>query len=108
LEHLGSSLVKTDKDTVVDLQETEKSKNLTGLGGNVVDTADTDNKDKLLLGRDVVVTQSLGLTTKTDLVLLVGLVLGIVGLGTLEDFASLGDLGLENYKLIQRIQAILV
>jgi hypothetical protein len=94
LEHLGSSLVKTDKDTVVDLQETEKSKNLAGLGGNVVDTADTDNKDKLLLGRDVVVTQSLGLTTETDLVLLVGLVLGIVVLGTLEDFTSLGDLGL--------------
>jgi hypothetical protein len=96
LKHLRGSLVKTDKDTVVDLQETEKSKNLAGLGGNVVDTADTDNKHKLLLGRDVVVTQSLGLTTKTDLVLLVGLVLGIVVLGTLEDFTSLGDLGLKN------------
>jgi hypothetical protein len=94
LKHLGSGLVETDKDTVVDLQKTQELENLTGLGGNVVDTTDTDNEDELLLSGNVVVTLSLGLTTETDLVTFVGLVFGIVLGSTLEEFTSLGELGL--------------
>jgi 2-succinyl-5-enolpyruvyl-6-hydroxy-3-cyclohexene-1-carboxylate synthase len=94
LEHLRGSLVKTNKDTVVDLQKTQKLENLTGLRGNVVDTTDTDNEDKLLLSGNVVVTLSLSLTTETDLVLGSSLVFGIVLGSTLEEFTSLGKLSL--------------
>jgi len=94
LEHLRGSLVKTDKDTVVDLQKTQKLENLTGLGGNVVDTTDTNNEDKLLLSGNVVVTLSLSLTTETDLVLGSSLVFSIVLGSTLEEFTSLGELSL--------------
>jgi hypothetical protein len=37
-EHLNGSLGETDEDTVVDLEETEQLQDLTGLGGNLVDT----------------------------------------------------------------------
>jgi len=37
-KHLRGSLGNLDKDTVVDLEETEKLQDLAGLGGNVVDT----------------------------------------------------------------------
>jgi 2-succinyl-5-enolpyruvyl-6-hydroxy-3-cyclohexene-1-carboxylate synthase len=95
LKHLRGSLVKTNKDTIVDLQKTQKLKNLTRLGSNVVNTTDTNNKDKLLLGRNVVVTLSLSLTTKTDLVLSGSLVFRIILGSTLEKFASLGKLSLQ-------------
>jgi hypothetical protein len=68
--------------------------NLTGLGGNVIDTTNTNNEDKLLLSRDVVVTLSLGLTAKTDFITLDGLVFSIILGSTLEKFASLGELSL--------------
>lgn len=38
-EHLRGSLGDLDKDSVVDLEETEELEDLAGLGGNVVDTA---------------------------------------------------------------------
>lgn len=38
LDHLSSSLGDTDEDTVVDLEKTEKLKDLAGLGRNLVDT----------------------------------------------------------------------
>ena len=95
LKHLRGSLVKTNKDTIVDLQKTQKLKNLTRLGSNVVNTTDTNNKDKLLLGRNVVVTLSLSLTTKTNLVLGGSLVFSIILGSTLEKFASLGKLSLQ-------------
>jgi hypothetical protein len=94
LKHLRGSLVKTDKDTVVDLQKTEQLKNLTGLGSNVVDTTDTDNENKLLLSGNIVVTFSLGLTTETDLVLGSSLVFGIMLGSALEEFTTLSKLGL--------------
>ena len=76
----------------MDLEETEKLENLLGLGGNTVDTADADDKGKLGLGGDVEVAGSLGLALEADLVLLLGLVLGDVLLGTLEDLGLLGSL----------------
>lgn len=41
LQHLKGSLGKTDKDTVVDLEETEKLEDLAGLGSDLVDTGDS-------------------------------------------------------------------
>ena len=101
LEHFRGSLVETDKDTIVDLQKTEQLKNLTGFGSNVVDTTNTDNKDKLFLGRNIVVTLSLGLTTKTDLVKGSSLVLGIMLGSTLEEFTTLRKLSLEINKQVR-------
>jgi hypothetical protein len=98
LEHFSSGLVETDKDTVVDLQKTQQLEDLTGLGGNVVDTTDTDNEHKLGLGFNVVVTVGLGLTTETDLVTFVSLVFLVVLGGTVEDFTTLLDLGLYTIK----------
>ena len=94
LKHLRGSLVKTNKDTIVDLQKTQKLKNLTRLRSNVVDTTNTNNKDKLLLGRNVIVTLSLSLTTKTDLILGGSLVFSVILGSTLEKFTSLRELSL--------------
>ena len=38
LQHLKGGLGHADKDTVVDLEETEKLEDLAGLGGDLVDT----------------------------------------------------------------------
>lgn len=94
LEHFRGSLVQTDKDTVVDLQKTQQLENLTGLGGNVVDTTDTDNKDQLFLSGNVVVTVGLGLATEGNFLTLGSLVFGVVLGTTVEDITSLGELGL--------------
>ena len=45
-EHLAGSLVQTDKDSIVDLTKTEKSEDLLDLGGDLVDTTNTDNNSK--------------------------------------------------------------
>lgn len=37
-KHFSGSLGETDEDTIVDLKETKKLKDLAGLGGNLVDT----------------------------------------------------------------------
>jgi len=94
LEHLRGGLGQTDKDTVVDLEETEELQDLTGLGCNVVDTTQTDDKDDLGLAGNVEVTLGLGGTTETDLLALSGAVLLGVLLGTLEDDLALGEVGL--------------
>lgn len=38
LQHLGGSLVETNKDTIVDLEKTKELEDFAGLGGNLVDT----------------------------------------------------------------------
>ena len=107
LKHLRGSLVHTDKDTVVDLQETQELENLTGLGSNVVDTTDTNNKDQLFLGRNIVVTSGLGLTTESNFSAFVSLIFSVVLGSTLEDFTSLGDLGLLLSFMVNTIFSIL-
>lgn len=95
LEHLGGSLGQLDKDTVVDLEQAEELKDLAGLGGNVVDTAKTDDEDDLGLSGDVEFALGLRNTAKADLLALLGAVLLDVLLSTLEDDAALLLLGLE-------------
>lgn len=94
LEHLRGSLVELDEDTVVDLEQTEELQDLAGLGRNVVDTAETDNKGNLGLRGDVEVTAGTGSTAETDLLALGGTVLLGVLLSPLEDHAALGLLSL--------------
>lgn len=94
LEHLSGSVGETEEDAVVDLEKTEQLENLAGLGSNVVDTLDTDNKDKLGLGGNVEVTVGLGLATETDLIALLVAVLTDVLISTLEDNSALLALSL--------------
>jgi len=100
LKHLSGSVGKTEEDTVVDLEKTEQLENLTGLGSNVVDTLDTDNKDKLGLGGNVEVTAGLGLATETDLIALLVTVLTDVLVSTLEDDLTLSALSLLKLSLL--------
>lgn len=94
LKHLFSGLVDADKDTVVDLEKTEKLQDLTGLGRDVVDTADTDDEHKLRLSRDIEVTVLLGLATEVDLSTLSLLVLSLVLGSTSNKVTTLSTLGL--------------
>jgi hypothetical protein len=95
VEHLLGGLGDSDKDTVVDLKETEKLEDLLWLGGNLRDTLQPDNEVDLGLGSDVEVTSLAGLSLKSDLLLLLVLVLLDILIGTLEDDLSLGDSALE-------------
>jgi len=93
LEHLKGSLGHADKDTVVDLKETEKLEDLAWLRGDLVDTLDTDNEDQLGLSWDVVGTILLREAGKADLLTLLVTVLLDILLSTLEDDTTLLLLG---------------
>ena len=94
LEHLSGGLGDTDEDTVVDLEQAEQLEDLAGLGGDLVDTLDTDNEDQLLLGGDLEGIVGLGDAVQADLLALGIAVLLDVLLGTLEDDAALLLVGL--------------
>lgn len=66
-EELGSGLGDSHEDTVVDLVKSQKLENLSGLGGHLGDTLDSDNENKLGLGGDVEGTVELGLSSESDL-----------------------------------------
>jgi hypothetical protein len=104
LQHLKSSLGHADKDTVVDLEETEELEDLAGLWCDLVDTLDTDNEDQLLLSGDVESIILLGETSKTNLLRLSITVLLNVLLGTLEDNTTFLLVGLQ-LKQLAMIQA---
>jgi len=89
LEHLECRLGQAHEYTVVDLEKTQELKSLPLLRVDLVDTLDTDDEDKLRLGRDVVAALCLGDTGETDLFPLCIPVLLDVSLGTLEDLLSL-------------------
>ncbi len=65
-KHLGGSGVDTHEDTVVDLSKTEQLKDLLDLGGNIQDTSDTNDKNKLLLVANEDLAFTLGNTTIVD------------------------------------------
>ena len=94
LDHLSGGLGNTDKDTVVDLEETEKLEDLARLGGNLVDTLDADEENELLLGVNVEVALLLSDAVKANLLTLGGAVLRDVLLSTLEDNTTLLLVGL--------------
>lgn len=95
LQHLLGGLGQLDEDTVVDLDQSEELEDLPRLGGDVVDTTQTDDEGDLGLGRDVEVARGLGSTAQTDLLTLTSLSLLDVLLSTLEDDSALVLLGLQ-------------
>lgn len=52
-KHLLSGLGQTDKDTIVDLEESEKLEDLAWLGSDLVDTLDSNDEDEFVLLFDV-------------------------------------------------------
>lgn len=89
LKHLLGGIGQLDEDTVVDLQKTEQLHNLAGLGRDVANTTDTDNKGHAWLSRHEKVALRLSQATQTNLLALGGLVLLHVLLSTLEDDLAL-------------------
>jgi len=89
LEHLQGGLGHADKNTIVDLEETEELEDLAGLWCNLVDTLDTDNEDQLLLGWNVEGAILLRQTVEADFLTLRITVLLDVLLSTLEDNTTL-------------------
>jgi len=94
-QHLLSGLGQADENTVVDLEESKELEDLSGLGCDLVDTLDSDNKDKFLLLLDVEAAALSGDPSESDLLPFLVTVLLDVLLGSLEDHASLLLIGLE-------------
>ena len=93
-EHLDSGLVQLDEDTIIDLSQTEKLKNLAGTRVDLVDTTNTDNEGESGFVGNVVVSGLLGVNTELLLLVFLVLVLSDVLLSTLVDLrlSSLVDL----------------
>lgn len=94
LQELGGSLGELDKDTSVDLQQSQQLQNLSWLWSNLVDTLDSDNKDELWLSLNVVRTSSLSLTLSVDDSTLSLVVLLLVSSSSLKDSLTLLLVGL--------------
>jgi hypothetical protein len=104
--HVHGGLVDADENTVVELAETEKLGNLLLLGGELVDTAGTDNKGNLGLGLNKDGTILLGGTLIVNELLVSGGVFlgvllgvsdgsGLLGGTFLLEFSALGSQGSE-------------
>jgi len=97
LEHLGSRFRHFDENTVVDLEETEELEDLSGLGGNLVDTSQSDYKVNLWLSGNVELSRALCYSPQADLLSLLLAVLVDILLSALEDDLTsllVGDLSL--------------
>jgi len=84
-EHLLGGLGQPDEDTIVDLEKTEELEDLARLRGNLVDTLDSDDEDKLGLLLDIEATLLLAQASESDLLALSIAVFLDISLGPLED-----------------------
>lgn len=91
LDHVPGGLVQFDEGTVVDLSETEELHDLSLLGGELVDTAGTDNECELSLTFNEERAGLLGVTLALDESGISGGVLLGVLLGVGESLLSLGS-----------------
>merc|ERR1719232_1490944 len=88
-QHVDGGLVQLDEDTVVDLPQPEELEGLLDLGGDLVDTTNTDDEGVLVLSLDMVAALLLGLADQTDVLALdLAVLLGVL-LGPLEDVCAL-------------------
>jgi len=90
LDHVKSSSVNSDEDTIVDLSKTEQLEDLFGLGSQVVNTSDSDHKDDLRFSGDVERTSSSGFSSKLDTFSLFSNEFLVMSFGSLGVFSSLG------------------
>lgn len=94
LEQLRSSLGDLNKDTGVDLGQSQQLQNLSWLRSDLVDTLDSDHEHKLWLGLNVVRVVGLGLSLGVDDSTLSISVLLVVGSSSVGDNLSLLLVGL--------------
>lgn len=94
LEQLGGGLGDLDKDTGVDLGQSEQLQNLSWLWGHLVDTLDSDDENQLWLGLNVVRVVGLGLSLGLNHSTLSISVLLVVSSSSLSDGDSLFLVGL--------------
>lgn len=66
LQQFGGGLGQSDEDTGVDLGQSQQLQNLSWLRSNLHDTLDSDDKDQLRLGVNVVRTSELGFSLGVD------------------------------------------
>jgi hypothetical protein len=88
-EEISRSFIDADKDTVMNLSESQNSKDSDDLGVQFVDTSDSYDESKAGLGWDVNLPGDLGVSTSSNLGLLSSEVISLILLGTLEDRSSL-------------------
>ena len=81
-EHLHERAVYLKEDTSMDMSQSEELQDLLLLGGKLVNTDKSDNKDKLSLGFHEEVVVRLSLTTKESKLLLGALVLLVISQST--------------------------
>jgi len=93
-QHLLCSLGQADENTIVDLEESEKLEDLSWLGGNLVDTLDSDHEDELRLLLNVEGSTLSAQSSKSDLLTLCITVFLDILLSSFEDYASLLLVGL--------------
>lgn len=93
-KHLLGSLGDSNKDTVVDLEQSEELQDLSGLRCDLGDTLQSNDEVDLGLGGDVEVTRLSGLPLESDVLSLGVEVLLDVLVSSLEDNLTLGLVGL--------------
>jgi len=88
-QHINSSLIKFDENSIVDLSESEKLQSFANLWVDLVDTTNSDDKCQLWFRWDIEISFITGLSAHADLVTLLLSVLLHVLFSPLEDFDSL-------------------
>lgn len=89
LDQLLGGLGQSDKDTGVDLGQSQQLQHLSGLRGDLHDTLDSDNEHQLVLGVNVVGAGGLGVALGLDNRALSVSVLLLVGSSSVKDNLSL-------------------
>jgi len=84
-KHVDGGAVKFDEDSVVDLSQAKKLKNLFGSGINAIDTTDSDNKGKFGLGLSEKSAMGLGTASFSNQMSLTGLVFLVILLSSSND-----------------------
>jgi len=93
LDHVKSSSVDSDEDSIMYLSKSEQLKDLSDLGSKVVNTSDSDHKDDLRFSGNVERTFSSSLSLKVNDVLLFLSKLLRISFSSLGVFSSLSFLG---------------
>lgn len=90
-QHVQSSLVQSDEDTVVDLSQSQKLQNFPWLGSKTIDTSDPDHEGQLGLSWNVVVAGPSSGLQLLDLVSLDSFVLTLILHSSFENLSPLLD-----------------
>jgi len=88
-EEISRSFIDADEDTVMNLSESQNSKDSDDLGVQFVDTSDSYDEGKAGLGWDVNLSGDLGVSTSSNLRLFSSEVISLILLSTLKDCSSL-------------------